>query len=225
MPTDEPTIAQLNDLTPMIASGNEREPIVLIDTTGSMSWESAEGSNVSRREVLREAMGAIVSALWDKDSQAAKEKAAGKNKGGLLAFTFAGGSAKELGDLTPENWQQIWDAIQWGGGTQIMPGWNLVIDAYLEEFENRSKLDRPALLAVVFTDGEAVDTNEFAQTLADAGPGVHVVVAILGYGEEHDKALAAYRKVAESNHRIRVVTFDSVTNPKTVSDAVLSIVD
>jgi hypothetical protein len=219
-PAVEPSV---NDLRPMLPAGVENEPMLLLDTTGSMTYPVAERSAIQRREVIGEAIGRIVEKLAAQDSQAAKEQEAGEDAGGLMTVTFAGGSAECIDDLSPDNWREKWAAIQWGGGTRIMPGWNLLVDTYMEEFGEVPKQDRPHLLALIVTDGEADDTDQFAQTLAQAKGGTYVCVAILGFGTEHDRALAAYQRIAAVNDHVRVVTFGSETDPTTIADGVLSL--
>jgi hypothetical protein len=222
MGRQEPSV---NDLSPMLKPGVEKEPMLLLDTTGSMSYAIADGSRVRRMDLVHEAIGRIVEVLGAEDSQAAKEHEAGEeDKGGLMTVTFAGGSAECIEDLNPDNLRQKWAAIRWGGGTQIMPGWEKLVDTYMEEFGDVPKLDRPHLLGLVITDGEADDTEQFAQTLAQAKGGVYVCVAILGYGEEHDRALAAYQAIAAQNNHVRVVTFGGETDPSVIADGVLSMI-
>jgi hypothetical protein len=219
MTTSEPSV---NDLSPMLKPGVEKEPMLLLDTTGSMSYPVAEGSTVERRQLIGEALGRIVEVLGAEDSQAAKEHAAGEDAGGLMTITFAGGSAINIDDLSPDNWRQKWSQIRWGGGTRIMPGWEMLVEQYLEEFGDVPKLDRPHLLALVITDGEADDTDQFAQTLAQAKGGVYVCIAILGYGQEHDRALQVYKQIEAQNDHVRVVTFGSETNPDVIANGLLS---
>lgn len=221
MTTAEPSI---NDLSPIAPKGTKLEPVALIDTTGSMSWPVSANSNLERRDVLGEAMGALVEALAAKDAQAASEKEAGEDKGGLLTFTFAGGSAKELGDLDPENWRSKWKSIQWGGGTVIMPGWTEVVTAFVEEFNDKPADKKPSLLALVITDGEADDTDAFARVLANKQDDTYVCVAIMGYGAEHDRALHVYQEIAKQNDHVRVVTFGSETDPNVISSGLLALV-
>lgn len=217
------TEPSVNDLSPVIPSGVENEPMLLLDITGSMSYPASDGSTTSRWSVITEALPQVVSILAAKDSQAAKEAAAGEDAGGLMTYTFAGGKAEEVGDLSPDNCRAKIDAIQLGGNTVIMPGWNALVEGYMEEFGERPATDRPHLLALVITDGEADDTDAFAQTLANSGSGTYVCLAILGYGEEHDRAYAAYSKIAETNKRVRLVTFADVTDPKTIADGLVSL--
>jgi hypothetical protein len=217
---EEPSI---NDLNPVLKPGVPREPIAIIDTSGSMDWQASESSPVKRREVVGEAMGMLVTALAAQDAQAAQEKAAGEEMGGLLTFTFAS-EASELGDLSPENWQQKWNSIRWGGGTAIMPAWRLAEEAYLEEFGETPALDRPALLTLVITDGEARDAAEFTKVLEQAKTGRYFCVAVIGYGSDHDQTLNAYQNVAAVNPHVRVVTFGGETNPQTIAEGLISLV-
>lgn len=223
----EPTI---NDLNPVIPAGVPREPIALIDTSGSMTW-SATGPGTSdfplRRDVVGEAMGMLIRALEGQDSQAAAEQAAGdEDRGGLLVHLFADQDT-ELGDLNSANWRDKWGGIRWGGGTRIMSAWQAAQDAYLEEFGQTPVTSRPALLTLVITDGEAVDGDQFAKVMqaADAKSDIYFRVAIVGFGEEHDTTLHSYKAVESANaDHVRVVTFGGETDPQTVANGLISLV-
>lgn len=218
-----PVEPSINDLSPVVKAGIEKEPILLLDTTGSMAWPAADGISTQRREIVGEAMGRLVTDLAAQDSQAAAEQAAGEDAGGLMTITFAGGEAKLLGDLSPMNWKQKWADIQWGGGTYIVPGWNEVLKNYMDEFADTPATDRPNLLCLVITDGEADDTDLFVKALGEAHGGTHVCVAIVGFGDEHDKALSSYQAVAAANDHVRVVTFGGETNPDTIAEGLISL--
>lgn len=217
---DEPSI---QDLSPVVPKGVEKEPVALIDTSGSMSWPAAEGSSIERRDIVGEAMGMLVAELGKEDSQAEAEAASGEDAGGLMTVTFAT-EAKVLGDLNEANWQQKWKGIQWGGGTNIMPAWNLAVDDYMDEFGDTPKQDRPALLVLVITDGEASDMAAFEAECAKAQGGTYICVAIVGYGADHDATLAAYQQLAATNKHVRVVTFGSETDPSTIAQGLISLV-
>lgn len=217
----EPSV---NDLSPVLKQGVENEPMFLIDTTGSMASPNAATGGTERRDLLKEALPAIVGKLAGLDSQAAAESAAaGDEEGGVMTYTFADGSATEVGDLNPGNVQRLLGEIRWGGGTVIMPGWTALQEGYMEEFGDRPVTDRPHLLAVIFTDGEANDTDDFAKALTAAKGGTYAVIVILGYGQEHDRALTAYQAVAAANNHVRVVTFGNTTDPDVISEGVLSL--
>jgi hypothetical protein len=218
----EPTI---NDLNPVIKAGVEREPIALIDTSGSMDWPAAHGSHVKRRDLVGEAMGLLVAHLEGQDSQAADEQAQGGTElGGLLTYGFAS-DVTDLGDLNSANWKHKWGDVQWGGGTAIMPAWEAAQESYMEEFGEVATIDRPALLTLVITDGEATDAEAFGKVLAAAKSTRYFVVAIVGFGPDHDNTLGAY-KICEATNpdHVRVVTFDSETDPSVIADALISLV-
>jgi uncharacterized protein YegL len=199
----------------------EKEPMLLLDITGSMGEPIAPGSNVSRREFMHHTIGKIVAALEDKDSQAEHEE-----EGGLMTVAFHQGKYFDLDDLNSGNLEQKWRTIPWGGGTYIMPGWNRLLDLYMEEFGSETPDKRPLLMALVLTDGEAQDTGEFARVLSQAKGGVFVVVAIFGFGPEHDKALRTYQQVAQDNRgQIEVVSFDSETDADKVAETLLNLIE
>ncbi len=204
---------------PLVPAGQKKEVIVLCDTSGSMEWEAAEGSPVSRWSIITEAMPLFVSALEAQDTEAAAEQAGGSDeKGGLLIHGFSN-LHTELGDFNSSNFARKWPAIKVGGGTTIMPAWRAAQEDYMSEFGDRDAMDRPALLTLVITDGEATDADQFAHVLASAGTGRYFAVAIVGHGTEHDRTLLAYQGAATSNPKhVTVLSFDSVTDPKVLAN-------
>ena len=214
----------IGDISPVAAAGVPKEPMALIDTTGSMTWENEQGSGMARKDVLGEAMGIIVEKLGAEDTQAAAEEEAGEDAGGLMTVTFAVDNVQKIGDLSPANWREKWSKIRWGNQTEIMPGWNALNEVYLDEFGDTPALDRPKMMALIITDGEAQDTDAFAAEMAKVGKSAYIVICIMGYGEEHDRALAVYQKVAEANDHVRVVSFGNSSDPNRIADAVISMV-
>lgn len=200
--------------------GMEKEPMLLLDVTGSMNYGSSENDRTPRRDTVREAIGIIVAALAEEDSQAAHEE-----EGGLRTVTFAGGQARDVGDLNPRNLNQKWSQITWAGGTRIMPGWNTLLSTYQDEFGSAEPSRRPLLLALVITDGEADDTAQFAQALSTASGNVYVVLAIVGYGPDHDAALRAYQAIEQNNAHVRVLTFASETDPQVIARSLLRMIE
>jgi len=63
----------------------------------------------------------------------------------------------------------------------------------------------------------------FAAEMAKIGKRAYVVLAIMGYGEEHDRALQVYQRVATGNDHVRVVSFGNTTDPNRIADAILSL--
>lgn len=198
----------------------EKEPMLLLDTTGSMNYPADAGGTVARKTVIQEAISLIVAKLAAEDSQAEHEESGG----GLRTVTFADGHALDIGDLNPGNLRQKWARIHWAGGTRIMPGLNTLTRVYNEEFGAKPQDERPLLLALVITDGEADDTEAFTRTVARASGSLYVVLAILGYGPEHDSAMLAYQQVAATNAHVKVMSFAGETDPETIAGALLRMI-
>jgi uncharacterized protein YegL len=216
----EPSV---NDLSPISKAGPANlEPAFLIDTSGSMSYPTTDGGNVERRDLVGEAIPLIVAGLEGYDAQAAKEtEAAGEEEGGVMTITFAS-DAKVVGDVNSGNVRDQWKSIQWGGGTNIVPGFQLVLSNYMEEFGDEDPTSRPSLLCMVITDGEANDEAEFEDALTKSKGGTYVAVAIVGYGPEHDAALAQYQRIAANNTHVRALSFADETDPNTLAQALLA---
>ncbi len=191
----------------------EKEPMLLLDTTGSMNYGTSAQDPTPRKDTIREAIGIIVAQLAAEDSQAAGEE----EGGGLRTVTFAGGQARDIGDLNPANIEQKWNAIHWAGGTRIMPGLNVLVQTYNEEFGSVPPATRPLLLALVITDGEADDSAAFANAIAQASGGIYFALAIIGYGPEHDAALRSYQQIEAQNAHVKVLPFAAETDPTVIA--------
>jgi hypothetical protein len=215
------TSGQTSDVNLSIPADMEIEPMLLLDVTGSMAEAADPSGSISRRDLVGQAISTIVRKLEVKDSQAEHEEDAG----GLMTITFANGEATSIEDLSSANLRQKWSQIRWGGGTYIVPGWNELVDTYNEEFGTLPPEQKPALLALIITDGEAKDIDQFTQILAQARGGVYIVVALLGYGTEHDRAAQSWQQVAQQNPgHVGVVSFASQTNPDVIADTLVEMI-
>lgn len=201
--------------------GPEKEPMLLLDTTGSMNYGTSENDPTPRKDTIKEAIGIVVATLAKEDSQAAHEE----EGGGLRTVTFAGGSAFDLGDLNPNNLTQKWGGIHWAGGTRIMPGLNKLIEVYNDEFGSEPAAERPLLVALVITDGEADDADQFGRAIAQASGGVYFALAIIGYGPEHDAAMAQYKAIEAQNAHVKVLPFAAETDPNVIARALLRMLE
>jgi uncharacterized protein YegL len=138
-----------------------------------------------------------------------------------MTVTFAS-EAKVVGDLNSGNVHEQFKAIQWGGGTNIVPGFQLVLSNYMEEFGDEDPTSRPSLLCMVITDGEASDEAEFEEALTKAKGDTYVAVAVVGYGPEHDAAFTQYQRIAGNNAHVRALSFADTTDPNTLAQALLA---
>ena len=189
-----------------------RDPMLLLDRTGSMTWATSETDPTPRNETLHEAINVFVGELQAEDTQARYER----EGGGVRTVTFAGGSATDMGFLNLSNLRGKWDSIRWGGGTKIMPGWNLLQNAYNIEFARTPPQLRPLQIILVVTDGEADDILQFEETL-DRDPDKYVIVACMGFGATHEALMQQFQKVQADNPRVKVVNFVGGTDPRAIA--------
>jgi hypothetical protein len=211
--TDGPAAAPQRTEGPLIPAWREKEVVCLLDTSGSMEWEAADGSPVTRHALVGEALPLFVKALEGEDSAAAAEQAGGSDEeGGLLIHGFSSVHT-ELGDFNSSNFARRWAAIQWGGGTTIMPAWKAALEDFNEEFGD--KTEPPALLTLVITDGEATDAAEFSKVLAEKHSGRYFAIAVVGHGADHDATIRSYEGAAQASpNHVAVMSFEAVTNPQ-----------
>lgn len=236
--TGGPNRTPRSEITPAVSANRKKEPVLLLDLSGSMDWEAAPGGpewnghTGGRRGIAIEALRGLVVALEGQDSEAAAEQAeGGDDLGGLLAHGFAS-EHTEIGDLNSSNLERRLNSIAWGGGTRIMPAWQAALADFDEEFGDRDPDDVPVMLTLVLTDGEADDWADFAPVLEKATAKRVFVIAVVGHGEAHDKTVRAYQQAAQRNQaadrfgkeHVRVVSFDEVTNPAEVAEDLVTLV-
>jgi len=201
--------------------GEEKEPMLLLDITGSMNYHTSATDPTPRKDTIREAILLLVKELGEKDSQGDREG----NEGGLRTVTFSGGSATDIGDLNVKNLREKWSRITFAGGTHILPGWNKLFEVYMTEFGRQDPASRPTLMALIITDGEANDTEAFAAALSSIRNQVYAVVAVIGYGPDYDSAFQAYKQVETRNSHVRVIPFDSQSNPSIIAKTLIRMVE
>lgn len=199
----------------------KKEPMLLIDTTGSMTEEAAEKSGIARLQVVGEMLPALITRLAAQDSAGAHEEGGG----GIYTVTFADGRADEFGDLNEKNIQHFWDTRQWAGSTRIMPGYDRIHAHYREEFLNNDEVtEKPKLLLVIPTDGELKDERQFEEALARDADSQYVVIALIGHGRDYQQALGAYHRLEARFPNIKVLEMGGVTDGTTVAQTIMDMI-
>jgi hypothetical protein len=236
--TGGPNRTPRSEITPAVSANRKKEPVLLLDLSGSMDWEAVPGGPAwdghagGRRGIVIEALRGLVVALEGEDSEAAAEQAGGDDdRGGLLAHGFSSGHV-EIGDLNSSNLERHLNSIPWGGTTHVMPAWKAALADFDEEFGDRDPDEQPVMLTLVLTDGEADDWADFAPVLEAATAKRVFVVAVVGHGDAHDKTVRAYVTAAQRNQaadkfgksHVRVVSFDEVTNPAEIAEDLVTLV-
>lgn len=236
--TGGPSRTPRSEIGPAVSANRKKEPVLLLDLSTSMDWGAANENGPdypdpgSRRAIVIGALHGLVRALEDQDSEAAAEQAEGSDeRGGIMAHGFANEHV-EIGDLNSSNLERRLNSIQWGGRTYIMPAWKAALSDYDEEFGDRDPDEQPVMEVLVLTDGEADDWMEFEPVLEKATAKRVFVVAIVGSGPKHDATLQAYQEGARKNQaqdkfgksHVKVVSFDSVTNPDEIAADLITLV-
>ena len=237
--TGGPNRTPRSEIGPAVSANRKKEPVLLLDLSTSMDWSATDEQNLpdfpdpgSRRAIVIAALHGLVVALEDEDTEAAAEQAGGSDeRGGLMTHGFANEHV-EIGDLNSSNLERRLNAIKWGGRTYIMPAWKAALADYDEEFGDRDPDEQPVMEVVIITDGEADDWQAFGEVLEKATAKRVFVVAIVGHGAKHDATLQAYQSAAQKNQaqdkfgksHVKVVSFDSVTDPHEIATDLITMV-
>jgi len=200
-------------------------PIVLMDTTGSMTEATSQGGLVRRSDLLYQVTTALISML-SKVDDAQDMQPIGYEKGcPLITFNAIEGGVFR-GFLHAQNMPQIWPTIQFHGATHIMDGWRTMLRTYEQFFTSKlEQVNWPMLLCLILTDGELQDGHEFEEHLKHAHGRLFVEIAVLGYGEDHKRAVHHYKRISQHHHHVRVTEFTNESNPKIICEQLLSLVN
>lgn len=214
----------MSDTTPPAAQDASEaeldiEPKVLLDVSGSMARPCAPGSLVTRLALAKQIIGQLTVATEGMDTAGKDEVAGGKTAVGTteedeggLEFTLFSDTGVAIGDLTSANFDKLFAKVVPGGGTYLMEGIKTVNADYQEEFGSKPASHQPVMMLWIVTDGEPQDKNEVAQWLMSATGKVRVECLVMGYGDDHNKALAAWNNIAATNHHVVVKTVTDKTD-------------
>jgi len=198
-------------------------PIMLLDTTGSMNEMCSMGGNIPRKELVLSCVSVIIEMLSVIDD--AEVQPTGWKRGCPIITFNAIEKGIYRGFMHGDNLQQEWPLIQFHGGTHIMDGWRTMLNMYQEHFTELPQIQWPLVLCLIITDGELQDGHEFEQHLKHVAGRAFIEIAVVGYGEDHDKALHHYRHIAHHHHHIRVTAFTGETDPNAIASQLLSLID
>lgn len=213
----------------------ELEVVWICDVSGSNQEYADNEKSIKKVDLVCEAAPLFISALEADDAQAAEEQSGGSDEhGGLLTIAFSeegefhfdkgedeSDDERFLGDTNSANRDRqiakIRSLVARGYSTHIMPAIRAAEHAYQAEFGDQGSphykplRSRPALEMLVTTDGELSDESEFESWLSsNADETCVVAVAVYGVGRDHDRAVAAYRRIAEKNRYITIVALTGV---------------
>jgi len=198
-------------------------PVILMDTTGSMKEPCNPGGNLARKDLVYETISVIVEMLAQIDD--AEDQPPGWQRGCPIITFNAIEKGVYRGFLHSDNLKIEWDQIRFHGGTHIMDGFRTMLKTYEEHFFELPQDQWPLLLCLIITDGELQDAKEFEEHLKHVHGRAFVEIAVVGYGEDHDRALRHYHHISKHHHHVRTTTFTGETDPHVIAGQLLSLID
>jgi len=198
-------------------------PVLLLDTTGSMNEPCSYGGNVTRKDLVLSCITVLIEMLSAVDD--AEVQPVGWKKGCPIITFNAIERGVYRGFMHSYNLQAEWPLIKFHGGTHIMDGFRTMLKTYEEHFFELPQTQWPLLLCLIITDGELQDGKEFEEHLKHVHGRAFVEIAVVGFGEDHDRALHHYRRISKHHHHIRVTSFTGETDPHLIAGQLLSLVD
>jgi len=198
-------------------------PVILLDTTGSMLESCTAGGTLKRKDLVLQCLQVVVQMLSAADD--AEVQPPGWVRGCPVITFNAIEQGVYRGFMHGDNLAQEWPLIQFHGGTHIMDGWRTMLKTYENHFTEKQVVNWPLCLCLIITDGELQDAQEFEEHLKHTKNRLFVEIAVVGYGEDHDKALHHYRHIAHHHHHVRVTAFTGETDPRVIATQLLSLVD
>jgi len=204
----------------------DKWPVILLDTTGSMNEPTSSGGQVTRKETSRHCLATLIDMLAPVDTVDQINIDPNSAWKGVTVVTFNGmDRGVNRGLIHLGNLAQEWSKIRFHGATHVMDGWRTMLDSYERQFFDKPQFQRPLLLAVIITDGELQDAKEFEDHLKRVRGKVFVEIAVVGFGEDHDRALKHYQKITKKHDHVRATAFTNETDPANIARQLLSAVD
>jgi len=198
-------------------------PVILLDTTGSMNEGCSYSGQLKRKELVQQCVATVCQLLAAVDD--ADVQPPGWQRGCPLITFNAIEGGRYRGFMHADNMDNEWPLIQFHGATHIMDGWRTMLKTYENFFTEKQITTWPLLLCLIITDGELQDGHEFEQHLKHVHGRLFVEIAVVGHGEDHDRALKHYRHISHHHHHVRCTAFTGETDPRQIANQLLSLID
>jgi hypothetical protein len=196
-------------------------PLILLDTTGSMNESVSPGSNLARSTLVIDCIGEIARILTPVDN--ADVQTTLQRGCPLITFNGAEGGIFR-GWIHADNIRGEMANVKFHGATHIMDGWRKMLETYENAFTGQPQSNWPLLLVLILTDGEIQDQEEFEHHLRHVHGRAFVEIAVVGYGEDHDRALHHYRHIEKHHKHVRCTAFTREVDPKVIALQLLSMI-
>ncbi len=228
----------------------QKFPIVVLDTTGSMAFETVStSSTILKKDLAKEILRSCVARLLKLTDFSEPTMIDGREikvasglpigpggpimpsapqqvtRTGVHVITFNGTDGARDMFFTDGNFDVLWETITWRGQTIIMDGWRLMLKTYQDRFAVKSDVMHPLLLGMIITDGVLRDGREFEQHLKASRGREFFEVAVVGHGKDHDEACDHYKEIARVNPHVRFSPFTGVEDADVVVDQLVSMIN
>jgi len=180
-------------------------------------------SPITRKDLVAQCLSVIVNMLSAADD--ADVQPQGWQRGCPLITFNAIEGGRYRGFIHSDNLNNELGAGEFHGGTHIMDGWRTMLRTYEDFFTEKQITTWPLLLCLIITDGELQDGHEFENHLKHVHGRLFVEIAVVGHGEDHDRALKHYKHISHHHSHVRVTAFTGETDPRAIASQLLCLVD
>jgi hypothetical protein len=222
-------LQEINAGSDALGSRREIELIVGIDDTLSQRTHfgktrdrrNGDPSRPTRAQITIDIAADVAAKCYQLDSQGEHEEGGG----GARVIRWGEGWTDE-GDWNPDNLEEKAKQFKFDQrDTKAMQMVAGVTSVYTGEFcvdknGNPTPVDgRPALLIGKIGDGWCSDNADFERWAERLGGDTFLVDALVGDGDDYDRALEEYGKVAKKNPHYTLIPFATATDVSLVSQA------
>lgn len=209
--TGGPKRTPREEITPPAAIEGQRHLQFLIQTGGEPDQPAADGTNVTRKELVVNALRLLALHLESERETSGVQS--------LRAIGYADQDrAHNLGLLTGETaYAQLAEGVAWGGRSCIIPGWVMSEEFFDDETSDLPAREQPVQSTLIIADRVPSDWAMFEPELSLANDRRIFSVAVIGSGPEHDAAVEAFRSVSGKNRHVALASLDGVISPAEVA--------
>ncbi len=185
---------------------NAKEPMLLLDLTGSMNYGVTRLNPTPRHTVLHDAVKIFVQKLSEADTAGEDEEGGG----GVRTIGFAHTPRNpqgyvDLEDLNPNNFESHWSQLRFNGSTHIRPGFEQILTVYNGEFGQEDP--PPDIALVIATDGVLEDQGWFEDKLGHLPANMSVEIVVVGDGDDNTGVVHEYQSIAaRSGDKVHVTS-------------------
>ncbi|PYI07751.1 hypothetical protein BO78DRAFT_312190 [Aspergillus sclerotiicarbonarius CBS 121057] len=208
--------------------------MILLDVSGSMGFDPVRpvykeylvtGFSSSTQPKNKDVAKAIIRRFTDAMSNH------DHNTYGYQLVTFAN-RANNIGFINHANLNDMWNNVNFGGGTRVMMGWQKIKDLHFQRYSESAIYHpvygwqagprTPMLRLLLLLDGEATDMDEFELDLLGLS-WVHVTIFLIGVDgcPHHHRHANELQRISQANPHVSFVEAQGKTPERYVTHELL----